>query len=59
MPLNLGEADRMKPKFEFHIKKSARNRYRFDKSFFAIKGDVIFSDFNSVRQFAYLINRER
>jgi len=49
----------MKPKFEFHIRKSARNRYRFDKSFFAIKGDVIFSDFNTVRQFAYLINRER
>ena len=49
----------MKPRFEFHIKRSARTKYRFDQTFFAIKGDVIFADFNAVRQFAYLINRER
>jgi len=49
----------MKPRFEFHIKRSARIKYRFDQTFFAIKGDVIFADFNAVRQFAYLINRER
>ncbi len=47
------------PKFEFHIAKEIREKYQFDNELFSITGNVIFSDFKSVRLFVQKINSKR
>ncbi len=41
---------KMAPKY-FHISRQARDKYKFQRSFFAISGSVVFADFQAVRQF--------
>jgi glycosidase len=40
---------------EFHISRSARDKYEFDESLFKLSGNVVFPDFVSVRRFASLL----
>ncbi|MBN2677910.1 MAG: alpha-amylase [Anaerolineaceae bacterium] len=44
---------------EFHISRTARDRYHFDQGLFALSGNVIFANFQAVRQFAYQIHIHR
>jgi glycosidase len=44
---------------EFHISRTARDRYRFDESLFALSGNVIFANFHAARTFAQRINQTR
>lgn len=46
-------------KYEFHISKSCRDYYNFDKGLFAITGNVIFADLQTVKLFAEKINKTR
>ncbi len=41
---------------EFHIRKEVRDRYNFDASLFALSGNVLFTDFRAVRDFASKLN---
>jgi len=50
----------MKPIFEFHISRQARQKYQFDETLFATDGRVILSDFSAARRFAeriYAVSR--
>ncbi|MFA7289962.1 MAG: alpha-amylase family glycosyl hydrolase [Melioribacteraceae bacterium] len=49
----------MSLKFEFHIAKSVRKKYQLNDELFSITGNVIFVDFNSVRNFVFTVNKER
>jgi glycosidase len=42
--------------FEFHILKTAREKYQFDESLFSFNGNVIIADFHSARIFAQKMN---
>ena len=42
----------MKPLFEFHITRQARQKYQFDETLFATDGRVVFFDFGAARRFA-------
>ena len=42
----------MKPIFEFHVSRQARQKYRFDETLFATDGRVVLSDFSAARRFA-------
>ncbi|MBN1550101.1 alpha-amylase, partial [bacterium] len=44
---------------EFHISRKARDKYQFDQSLYQFSGNVIFSDFYTVRQFAQKINEKK
>ncbi len=44
---------------EFHISRTARDRYLFDKSLFTLNGNVIFANFHAARLFAQRINLKR
>ena len=44
---------------EFHVSKTARDRYGFDEGLFALSGNVVFADFHAARAFAEAMNRER
>ena len=44
---------------EFHIARSARERYQFTESLFAFNGNVVFADFGACREFAYRMNQVR
>jgi hypothetical protein len=44
---------------EFHVSRSARDRYQFDESTFSISGNVIFANFYAARVFAQKINQRR
>ncbi len=44
---------------EFHISRAARERYQFDESLFTLRGNVIFPNFQSARQFAQRMNEKR
>ena len=44
---------------EFHISREARDRYQFDLSLYSLNGNVIFSDFHTVRLFAQKLNQQR
>ncbi len=44
---------------EFHISRTARDRYLFDQSIFSFNGNVIFANFHAVRVFAQKINQKR
>ncbi len=45
--------------FEFHISKKSRDKYQFDKTLFALTGNVVFADFKAVRLFAEKMNALR
>jgi glycosidase len=42
----------MKPIFEFHVSRQARQKYQFDATLFATDGRVVLSDFGAARRFA-------
>jgi glycosidase len=44
---------------EFHISRSARDRYQFDKGLFSTNGNVIFANFHATRSFAQKMNQQR
>jgi glycosidase len=44
---------------EFHISRSARDLYRFDKRLFALSGNVVLADFHAARVFAQRMNSRR
>jgi len=46
-------------KFEFHIAKKIRKKYRIDESLFSINGNVIIADFVKVRSFVQQLNAKR
>ncbi len=48
-----------KIKYEFHIAKHIRSKYKFDDELFSITGNVIFTDFKSIRKFVQKINSLR
>jgi len=43
---------------EFHISRQARDRYSFSEMLFALKGNVIFANFQAARLFAQKINQQ-
>ncbi len=45
--------------FEFHVSRSARDRYKFDDSLFSLSGNVVFADLQASREFAHRINEGR
>ncbi|MDR1179926.1 MAG: alpha-amylase [Spirochaetales bacterium] len=44
---------------EFHISRAAREKYAFDEALYGLEGNVIFSNFAAVRNFAAKINKKR
>ena len=46
-----------KPIFEFHVLKSARDRYQISETLFSITGEVIFANFNASRELAKKIKK--
>jgi glycosidase len=44
---------------EFHISRSARERYQFSESLFSFNGNVVFADMPACRTFAYRMNQVR
>lgn len=45
--------------FEFHVSRSARERYGFDDLLFSLTGNVVFAGLAACREFAQRINRVR
>jgi glycosidase len=45
--------------FEFHVSRSARDRYKFDDSLFSLSGNIVFADLQASREFAHRINEAR
>ncbi|HUI88298.1 MAG TPA: alpha-amylase family glycosyl hydrolase [Anaerolineales bacterium] len=41
----------MKPVFEFHVSRRARQKYEFDETLFATDGRLVLSDFSAARRF--------
>jgi glycosidase len=46
-------------KFEFHIAKKIRDKYGFGEELFSLNGNVILTDFRSVRLFVQKVNERR
>src|SRR5579859_6713086 len=46
-------------KFEFHVSRTARERYRFEEELFAWTGNVLFANMAASRRFAEKMNRMR
>ncbi|WP_420239999.1 alpha-amylase family glycosyl hydrolase [Telmatobacter bradus] len=44
---------------EFHIARSARQRYQFDESLFGFNGNVVLANMPACREFAYRMNQVR
>lgn len=44
---------------EFHISKEARIKYKLEKSYFSIKGDLLFQNSEAIREFADNINNHK
>ncbi|MCG6963637.1 MAG: alpha-amylase [Acidobacteria bacterium] len=44
---------------QFHVSRTARDRYRFDDLLFALSGNVVFADFHAARVFAQRMNERR
>lgn len=44
---------------EFHVSRSARDRYQFDETLFTLTGNVVFANFRAVRLFAQKMNAQR
>src|SRR6188768_2248445 len=51
--------DMMKAHREFHVSRSARDRYQFDEMLFGLTGNVVFANFHAARLFAQKINERR
>jgi len=49
----------LRPIFEFHISRQARDRYQFSELIFGQAGNVIFADFHAARLFATKMNQKR
>src|SRR3954454_22451997 len=47
------------PTFEFHVSRSARDRYDFSHALFSITGNVVFADLAATREFAHRMNQVR
>ena len=47
------------PTFEFHVSRSARDRYQFADALFSLTANVIFADPAASREFADRINKRR
>ncbi|HEX9045341.1 MAG TPA: alpha-amylase family glycosyl hydrolase [Candidatus Limnocylindrales bacterium] len=45
--------------FEFHVSRTARDRYRFDDTLFGLTGNVVLPDFGATRRFAQAMNDRR
>jgi glycosidase len=45
--------------YEFHISRTARDRYHFDEALFATNGNVVFANFHAARGFAERWNQKR
>ena len=45
--------------FEFHISRTARQRYQFDETLFSFNSNVILADFAASRRFVQKINAQR
>lgn len=50
---------RVRPRFEFHISRKARQRYQFDEGLYSLTGNVIFADYRAVRALADKMNLAR
>lgn len=46
----------MNCKYEFHISRKTREKYKFDEKLYSLSGNIIFSDFYAVRLFVKKIN---
>jgi hypothetical protein len=46
-------------KFEFHVSRAARERYRFEEELFSWNGNVLFANMAASRRFAEKMNRRR
>ena len=44
---------------EFHISRSARERYQFSEKLFSYNGNVVFADITACRTFAHRMNQVR
>lgn len=44
---------------EFHVARTARDRYQFDETLYATNGEVIFANFHAARVFAQKMNQKR
>jgi len=44
---------------EFHVSRTARDRYQFDESLFTLNGNIIFANFHAARLFAQKMNSKR
>ncbi|ABF40494.1 alpha amylase [Candidatus Koribacter versatilis Ellin345] len=47
------------PKFEFHVSRAVRDKYRFDEELFSWTGNVLFANVAAVRKFANQVNTIR
>ena len=47
------------PKFEFHVSRAVREKYRFDEELFSWNGNVLFANIAAVRKFANQVNTVR
>jgi glycosidase len=47
------------PKYEFHISKEIRKKYKVDEELFSLSGNVLFADFRAVRSFVKKVNEIR
>lgn len=45
--------------FEFHVSRSARDRYGFNEALFSVSGNVVFANLSATREFAHRINQAR
>jgi len=49
----------VQPRFEFHVSRAARERYRFEEELFSWNGNVLFANMAASRRFAEKMNRQR
>src|SRR5947209_12655389 len=47
------------PRFEFHVSRAARDRYRFEEELFSFNGNVLFANVAACRRFTERMNRQR
>ena len=47
------------PKHEFHVSRTARDRYEFDEALFGQNGNVVFTNYAAARRFAQKMNERR
>ncbi|NLF49704.1 MAG: hypothetical protein GX577_01065, partial [Leptolinea sp.] len=44
---------------EFHISRTARDRYQVEKTLFSYNGNIVFANFHAARLFAQRMNSKR